>query len=181
MTEQREIYSMMCEDKPIWKDIEGYDGAYQVNQYGEVRSTKRNSKVALNDNGIGYKFIRLWKRNHEQKYYVHRLVALSFIPNVNNHPLVDHIDNNPSNNTLNNLRWVDKSLNAQNSKRPKNNTTGHKGVSCYTSKGKERFEASVGRGINRVRKSFNTLEDAIEYRQKLTELYYSKEHYIEDK
>lgn len=107
----------------IWKDIEGYEGHYQVSNTGEVRSlpraveyvkgyTHRNDgrileKVVL-DNGVGkrYYIVSLSKDNKVKRYRIHRLVASAFIPNPENKPQVNHIDGNKFNNNVENLEWV---------------------------------------------------------------------------
>ena len=100
----------------IWKDIDGYDGVYQVSNMGRVRSKNRKVynyikpgrilKPALNHPG-GYLTIGLSNGNKKQKHaYVHRLVAQAFIPNPNNLPQVNHKDFNKKNITVENLEWV---------------------------------------------------------------------------
>lgn len=73
-------------ENEIWKDIPGYDGYYQVSSYGYYN-------VELNVNGVAKKIL------------VHRLVALAFIPNINNLPCINHKDENPLNNIMENLEW----------------------------------------------------------------------------
>lgn len=76
----------------IWKDIEGYEGMYQVSNMGRVRSLDRvkpnsGGQIAKghilphSDNGHGYQFVSLWKFNKGRRFYVHRLVASAFVPN----------------------------------------------------------------------------------------------------
>lgn len=93
----------------IWKDIEGYEGIYQVSSIGRVKRLKgvyckedRFIKYYLNK---GYRFIFLWKNNKYKAAPIHRLVALAFIPNENNKPQVNHIDGVKANNCVENLEW----------------------------------------------------------------------------
>lgn len=105
----------------IWKDIEGYEGLYQVSNYGRIKSLAR--KVFVSNphftgyrhtkekilkqgiTGMGYEFVILRKNNKNHQIYIHRLVAEAFIPNPNNFPEVNHKDENPKNNHVNNLEW----------------------------------------------------------------------------
>ena len=90
----------------IWKDIEGYKGHYQISNYGNVRSLKKDAFLMKGAYLKGYKIISLWKNGIGKMFRVHRLVAAAFIPNPENKPCIDHIDGDKSNNHADNLRWV---------------------------------------------------------------------------
>lgn len=92
--------------KEIWKDIEGYEGLYQVSNFGNVYSflTKKKLKPG---NDKGYLKVNLSKQKKVKQFTMHRLVAKAFIPNPNNYPIINHKDENPSNNHVNNLEWCD--------------------------------------------------------------------------
>lgn len=90
----------------IWKDIEGYKGHYQISNYGNVRSLKKDAFLRKCAYLKGYKIISLWKNGIGKMFRVHRLVAAAFIPNPENKPCVDHIDGDRANNHADNLRWV---------------------------------------------------------------------------
>lgn len=90
----------------IWKDISGYEGLYQVSNYGRIKNVKTGMIIKGGDNGRGYRFVFLCKdKNHHKRFYVHRLVAIHFIDNRYNLPQVNHIDGNKYNNNSNNLEW----------------------------------------------------------------------------
>ena len=102
----------------IWKDIEAYEGLYQVSNLGRVRSldrkmvrsngrpcTRKGQILRTNKVWSGYLLVRLCNGGVEQDYTVHRLVAKAFIPNRENKPQVNHIDGNKQNNQVNNLEW----------------------------------------------------------------------------
>ncbi len=101
--------------KEIWKDIEGYEGLYQVSNLGDVRSLKyaggNKVKILKQGNVNGYKRVSLHKNNKQKNYFVHRLVAMTFIPNPNNLPLVNHKDENKTNNSVDNLEWCTQKYN----------------------------------------------------------------------
>ena len=95
--------------KRIWKDIENYEGLYQVSNLGEVRSLnykRSNQPHKLKVIKCGrYYHVHLRKEGKQKTIYVHRLVAKAFIPNPNNLPLINHKDENGRNNLYTNLEW----------------------------------------------------------------------------
>lgn len=97
----------------VWKDIVGYEGLYQVSNWGRVRSLNYrhaigNIKILVPySDRIGYLHIEL----SGKKFLVHRLVAIAFIPNPNNYPVVNHKDCNPQNNRVENLEWCTQKYN----------------------------------------------------------------------
>jgi len=109
------------------KQIKNYEGLYEINYKGEVRSIDRTvlgtdgviypfkgKKLALTPHkDTGYLIVNLWKNNKGSGFYVHRLVAQAFIPNNENKPEVNHIDGNKRNNHISNLEWVTSKENTQ--------------------------------------------------------------------
>lgn len=100
----------------VWKDIEGYEGKYQVSNLGNVKS--------LNYRGHGYAKVltpkvnnsgRLWVELSDnwkrRQFLIHRLVGNAFIPNPHNLPEINHIDENPKNNAVENLEWCTRMYN----------------------------------------------------------------------
>lgn len=93
----------------IWKDVKGYEGLYQVSNYGNVKSRKAMRKTPVSSNG--YKIVKLCKNGTIKFYQVHRLVATAFISNAKNLPFVNHKDENKANNNANNLEWCSQQYN----------------------------------------------------------------------
>lgn len=111
----------ILEYKPeeIWKDIPRYNGLYQASTYGRIKSiahfyysTYKGKKVRrwLEEkifemkklNSKGYKRLNL----NGVVHFAHKLIAITFIPNLDNKPQINHIDGNKLNNTVKNLEWV---------------------------------------------------------------------------
>lgn len=86
------------------KDIKNYEGKYAITQQGQVWSYLSNKflKPYRTKKNQNYLSVQLQGKN----FQIHRLVAEAFIPNPQNKPTVDHIDKNPSNNNVENLRWA---------------------------------------------------------------------------
>ena len=101
----------------VWKDIDGYEGLYQVSNFGNVRSldygrTRQVKVLAPKRAGYGYYGVNLYDENHiPTTHYIHRLVAQAFIANPDNLPQVNHLDENKSNNTATNLKWCNSEEN----------------------------------------------------------------------
>ena len=100
--------------KEIWKDIPNYEGLYQVSNFGNVKSLvgydhsikKYVKREKLLTPSIGeYKKIQLFKNKKRSTYYIHRLVAQSFIDNPNNYKIINHKDENKLNFSIDNLEW----------------------------------------------------------------------------
>ena len=109
-----------------WKDIEGYEGLYQVSNEGRVKSLQREivykdgRKKVLEEkilhsflSDLGYYHVMLSKDGVSRRYKVHRLVAKAFIPNPNNFPIINHKDENPKNNVVDNLEWCTQGYNVR--------------------------------------------------------------------
>ena len=89
-----------------WTSVSGYEGLYEVSNFGEIRSIFRYKKLLKpSANAKGYLSVELWKNKVGKRLLVHRLVAKAFIPNPNEFPQVNHKDENPRNNNAENLEW----------------------------------------------------------------------------
>ena len=94
-----------------WREIEGYEGLYQVSNLGRVKSLKnhkgtyREKILKPTSDKLKYERVALYKNGKQKRFQIHRLVATAFILNPNNLPCVNHIDENPSNNHVSNLEW----------------------------------------------------------------------------
>lgn len=105
----------------IWNDINGFNGMYMVSNLGRVRSLFRKKSnynqfvtpkiMRASDNGNGYLFVNLTVNNKSKRFYIHRLVASSFIQNPNNYPHINHKDENKHNNCIDNLEWCTPAYN----------------------------------------------------------------------
>ena len=108
-----------------WKSIPGYEGLYEVSSYGRVRSLDRYVKVksksyrlqkgkvlSLGINSYGYLQVFLCCNGKYKIITVHRLVALTFLPNPDNLPCVNHLDEDKTNNRVDNLEWCDHKYNS---------------------------------------------------------------------
>ena len=103
-----------------WKAIEGYEGLYEVSNTGEIRNAKGKTKKSSLKKGVNtnYKEISLWKDRKNKRFLVHRLVAKAFIPNPDNYPIINHKDENGTNNCVENLEWCNHRYNAKYNKYP---------------------------------------------------------------
>lgn len=100
----------------IWKDIEGYEGLYQVSNLGRVKSLnyKRTGKERIlkaGKSGYGYLQVNLYKDGNREQPLVHRLVATAFLDNPDNLPEVNHKDEDKTNNCVENLEYCSRLYN----------------------------------------------------------------------
>lgn len=106
-----------------WRDVKGYEGLYQVSNLGRVKSKSRIVKREKSDyflngrilkpcpNNKGYLRVPLCKNGAKETQFVHRLVAEAFLDNPNNYPIINHKDENCTNNCVENLEWCTYSYN----------------------------------------------------------------------
>lgn len=93
-----------------------YNGYYEISNFGNVKSNKKTTEKILKNKTVnGYKYISFKVEGKIKNFYIHRLVAIHFIPNPKNKLQVNHIDGNKSNNHINNLEWCTPRENSQHS------------------------------------------------------------------
>jgi hypothetical protein len=98
----------------IFEPIRNYEEYYSINRSGEIMSNKTKRILKPRLNKYGYLRVNLYKKTIVKTFYIYRLLALQFLPNPYNYPLIDHIDQNKNNNSLDNLRWTTISVNNRN-------------------------------------------------------------------
>lgn len=93
----------------IWKDIIGYEKLYQISNFGRVKSLRNvkgiKNKILILSKRCGYPCIELNNKRVAKKYNIHRLLAIHFIPNPHNLPLVEHLNDVKTDLRLENLIW----------------------------------------------------------------------------
>lgn len=96
--------------KEIWKDIPGYEGLYKASSEGKIKSYyKRRGKIIILSPTLdrdGYLRVSLAKNKKISNHCVHRLIAETFIPNRENKPQINHINNIRNDNKKINLEWA---------------------------------------------------------------------------
>ena len=149
------VYKIVNE---IWKDIKGYEGLYQISNYGRVKSlirhiinkngrniTKKEKIMKLTYDRDGYLLVGLNKDKKQTQFRVHRLVLINFVNNVENKPETNHLNSIRDDNRLINLQWCTRSENSRHSYRQGNNkgAFGEKSGSCILTEN----EVHVIRGL----------------------------------
>lgn len=143
----------------IYKNIDD-EGKYQVSNLGNVKRVKTGRILKPLTNKIGYNRVRLYT-NEMNECYIHRLVGAAFLENPNNLPVIDHIDRNKKNNTIENLRWSSISDNCSN--REKKGS-----ILEYKYKDKIKYKVQWYPIKNtRKTKLFNTYDEAEEFRRNI--------------
>ena len=127
-----------------WKPVVGYEGLYEVNEYGQIKNTsgkimrQRLKRAKYTD----YKKVSLWKDGKYKHLYVSRIVAEAFIPNPSGLPFVNHKDEDGTNNWVGNLEWCDRSYNAKYGSSPKKLAKANKGKTL-----KEEHKEKISAGL----------------------------------
>ena len=106
------IFKNKIMELEIWKDIQGYEGYYQISNLSKIKSLRNNRLLNIFKGSLGYMQITLSKEGKYKVHLVHRLLAIAFIPNFENKPQINHIDGVRFNNSLSNLEWCSCSENA---------------------------------------------------------------------
>ena len=178
----------IMDKEEIWKPIKGYEGLYEISNFGNVRSLDRviickdgrrfpfkgkPKTVYMNRNG--YLQVNLHKGNKLRHKEIHRLIAESFIENENNLPVVNHIDENRSNNDISNLEWCTEEHNYNYSKhklvgliKKHKTNTGEHHIS-KSKNGKRKYRVCFRVFGEMYSSSFCSLDEAIDYRDKKME------------
>ena len=155
-----------------YKNIEGYDN-YEISDLGNVRNRKSGRILKYSTGTIGYYYVGIYKNGNMKNAFIHRLIAETFISNPLNKPEVDHIDRNPLNNRISNLRWATKSENQLNKKVYSNNSSTISGI--YKNRNRNKYVVRIT--INGKRKYiglFETFEEAGNARCESEEKYFSE-------
>lgn len=96
--------------KEIWKDIPGYEGLYQVSNFGQVKSLnywrKKEEKILKPKHSSLYYVVCLCKNGASKYRTIHSLVAECFIPNIEKKKQINHINGDKHDNAVTNLEWV---------------------------------------------------------------------------
>lgn len=111
----------------IWKPVVGLEDYYMISNIGRIKSVERTvihsdgrkrniggKILKTRINNQGYECIKISCNRQKKEFKIHRMVALAFIPNVENKPHIDHINTIRSDNRVENLKWVTRLENAHN-------------------------------------------------------------------
>jgi len=144
------MMSVVCMEE--WKTISGFEN-YEVSSFGRVRKGDRILKPSTDK--TGRKQVQLYKESVQTSIRIHRLVAEAFLETGQTGQVIDHIDRNPSNNHVSNLRWCSRSDNNRNVKRK--NKSGFSNI--WECRGKYQAYGRIdGKKIHIG--TFNSIEDA---------------------
>jgi len=170
----------MQQQEEIWKDVPGYEGYYQVSNLGNVKSLKFSKEKLLIPcfNSVGYLTVNLYKNGDIKMFQIHQLVAIAFlnhIPDGTNKIVVDHINNIPTDNRLENLQLISNRENL--SKDKKNTSSKYTGVSWH--KKNKKWLARIRINGNRKHLGYfiNEIEASNAYQNTLKNLEESKINY----
>ena len=119
-------------------EVKGFTN-YLIYDDGRVWSKYKKDFMSIKIHKAGYNHLSL----KQKSFYIHRLVAIHYLPNPDNLPEIDHINRDKSDNRLQNLRWSSKMDNAQNKGIYKNNKTGHRGITLMKQTSRWKYTKNV--------------------------------------
>lgn len=140
----------------IWRNIEGYEGLYQVSNLGRIYSLRREKILAGGIDTSGYIVVTLYKNGKGKTKTVHRLVAKAFIENPKELPVINHKDENKTNNHITNLEWCTIKYNINYSK---NSTQNNKKTLSERMKGNKNAKARKVRCVT-TNEEFDCIAEA---------------------
>ncbi len=137
---------MDATNREKWKSIDGFAN-YEISSCGRVRNATTERILKHTDNGQGYLRVSLCKDSKVYMRLFHVIFANAFIENPHNKPFVDHIDGNPQNNCIDNLRFATRAENNRNARKTTSKTSSvYKGV--YLHKRSNKWAAYIDiRGV----------------------------------
>jgi hypothetical protein len=135
------------------------DDRYDISDDGQIRNAETGRILKLRDTN-GYKACHITRDGRTACYMVHRMVAKAFLPMIEGKNVVDHVDRDKTNNSVQNLRWTDTSTNNRNRSRFHSKTDGLHNI---TQTG-NRFCVTFMQNRQTTRKTFDTQEEAIAWR-----------------
>lgn len=109
----------------IWKDIRGYENKYQVSNLGRIRNLKKGKILIPHIEEVGYTRICLCIDGQKNWYRVHRIVAMTFIPNTELKREVNHKNGIKNDNRVENLEWCSRLENMQHAVKVLNRNLGN--------------------------------------------------------
>lgn len=157
----------------FWKDINDYEGLYQVSNLGRVKSLTRILKdgrkweekiIKPGNNGHGYLQVNLHKNGKQKNFFIHRLVAEAFIPNPDNLPYVNHKDEDKTNNLVSNIEWCTHEYNINYGTRNERASKTMSGV-YNTKKSKTVLQLRKNGSLVRVWPSASEVERQLQFNQ----------------
>lgn len=161
--------TLVLKPAAVWHDIPGFP-LYSINKLGHIMYKPTKQWLTIGQQPASkYKIVRLRSDKRTVNAYYHRLLAITFIENPFHLPCVDHIDGNPKNNALSNLRWCTHAQNSYNKKGKCTSVSNSKGITWRPRTKKWAVFISTN-GVNTSYGYFDDLEAAVQHRAALVPL-----------